>query len=231
MNRLSILTKGLVKENPVLISLLGLCPALAVSSRTTDAFGMGLATTFVLLGANISIAALRNIIPDKVRIPCFIVFIAGFVTVVTMIVEAFAFDLFEALGIFLALITVNCIVFARVEIFAKKNTVINSAIDALGMGAGFTLALIVIASIREIFGSGTWLGMELPVLIDNNISIFVMAPGGFVVFGLLIAIVNKVSDGKAIKRKEFGCGGCPSACSSAAGSRSDSAATCEKGEN
>ena len=230
MSKRVILMKGLIKENPVLIFLLGICPALAVSTQVSSALGMGIATTFVLLGSNMIISLLRTIIPDKVRIPCYIVLIAGLVTLVQMFVEAYAYPLYQALGIFLPLITVNCIIFARAEIYAKKNTVINSAIDALGMGAGFTLALIVIASIREIFGSGTWLGMELPVLIDNNISIFVMAPGGFVVFGLLIAIVNKVSDGKAIKRKEFGCGGCPSACSSAAGSRSDSA-SCEKGGN
>ena len=225
MKKLSILTKGLIKENPVLVSVLGLCPSLAVSTRAENAIGMGLATTFVLLGANISIAALRNIIPDKVRIPCYIVFIAGFVTIVAMLIETYAFDLYMALGIFLPLITVNCIVFARVEVFANKNTVFDSAIDALGMGAGFTLALLVIASIREIFGSGRWFGMELPVIIDNNISIFLMAPGGFIVFGILIALVNKVSHGKAIKRKEFGCGGCSSGCSKAIAPT----VACEKG--
>ena len=208
MNRLSILLKGFIKENPVFVSLLGLCPALAVSTQASNAIGMGAATTFVLLGANVSISLLRNVIPDKVRIPCFIVFIAGFVTLVQMVVEAYAYPLYTALGIFLPLITVNCIVFARVEVFAKKNSVFDSALDAIGMGAGFTLALLAIASIREIFSKGTWFGIRLPVLIDYNVPVFAMAPGGFIVFGILIAVVNKVSKGKAIKKKEFGCPGC-----------------------
>ena len=210
MTRMSIFSKGFIKENPVLVSMLGLCPALAVSVKAIDAIGMGLATTFVLLGANVSISLLRNVIPNKIRIPCFIVFIAGFVTLVSMAVEAYAYPLYLALGIFLPLITVNCIVFARVEVFARRNSVLDSAVDALGMGAGFTLALLVIALIREIFGAGTLFGIELPVLINNNISIFLMPAGGFIVFGLLIAAVNKIALGKAIRRKEFGCGGCPS---------------------
>ena len=208
---MTILTKGLVKENPVLVSMLGLCPALAVSTQASNAIGMGVATTFVLLGSNIVISLLRNIIPDKVRIPCFIVTIAGFVTLAQMLVEAYAYPLYLALGIFLPLITVNCIIFARAEIFAKKNRVIDSALDALGMGLGFTLALLVIASIREIFGSGTWFGIELPVLNDINIPVLTMAPGGFVVFGLLMALMNKLSKGRDARKKEFGCTGCSSA--------------------
>jgi len=211
MNRLGTLTKGLVRENPVLVSVLGICPVLAVSTQASNAIGMGIATTFVLLGANVAISLMRNIIPDKVRIPCYIVFIAGFVTLVQMIVEAYAYPLYLSLGIFLPLITVNCIIFARAEVFAQKNTVLNSALDALGMGAGFTLALAAMSSVREIIGSGTWFGIELPVLAENNIPILTMAPGGFVVFGILIGIVNKVSKGRAIKKKEFGCTGCPSA--------------------
>ncbi|MCL2758654.1 MAG: electron transport complex subunit E [Treponema sp.] len=215
MNKLSILNKGIIKENPVLISVLGICPLLAVSTEVSSALGMGIATTFVLLGANISISLLRNIIPDKVRIPCFIVFIAGFVTITAMVVEAYVPDLYNSLGIFLPLITVNCIIFARAEIFARKNSVLNSIFDAIGMGAGFTIAIFALASIREIFGNGTWLDIKLPVLSDYNIPLLIMAPGGFVVFGIIIAVVNKISDGKAIKRKEFGCTGCPScaACS------------------
>jgi len=211
MNRLPILLKGLIKENPILVSMLGICPLLAVSAQVSSALGMGIATTFVLIGSNISLSLLRNIIPDKVRIPCYIVFIAGFVTLVSMIMEAYAYALYQSLGIFLSLIAVNCIIFGRAEIFARKNTVVNSILDAIGMGAGFTLAIVVMASIREIFGSGTWFGIELPVFIDYNIPILAMAPGGFIVFGILIAIVNKISKGKAIKRKEFGCTGCPSA--------------------
>jgi electron transport complex protein RnfE len=205
--------KGIVKENPVLILLLGLCPALAVSTQAESAIGMGLATTFVLICSNITISFLRKIIPDKVRIPCFIVLIAGFVTLVQIILEAYAYNLYQALGIFLPLITVNCIVFARAEVFANKNKIFDSIIDAAGMGIGFTAALFAIASIREILGSGTWFGMAIPVLIDNNIPIFTLAPGGFVVLGILVAMVNNFSKSKA--RKEFGCKGCPqsAACS------------------
>jgi len=211
MNKLSILLRGLIKENPVLVSMLGICPLLAVSAQVSSAVGMGIATTFVLIGSNVSIALLRNVIPDKVRIPCYIVFIAGFVTLVQMILHAYAYPLYQALGIFLPLITVNCIIFARAEIFARKNTVMNSVMDAAGMGAGFTMAIFAMASLREIIGSGTWFGFALPVLKDFTVPVLAMAPGGFVVFGILIAVVNKISKGKAIKRKEFGCTGCPSA--------------------
>ena len=211
MKRLSTLTAGLIKENPVLVLVLGTCPTLAVSTQTSNAIGMGIAATAVLLGSNIFISLLRNIIPDKVRIPCYIVLIAGFVTLVQMIVEAFAYTLYQALGIFLPLIVVNCIILGRAEMYANKNGVLDSALDAIGMGAGFTLTLLVMSTIREVFGSGTWFGMEIPWLADNNISIMTMAPGGFVIFGCLIALVNKISKGQAIKKKEFGCEGCPSA--------------------
>jgi electron transport complex protein RnfE len=211
--RLSVLVNGIIKENPVLVLILGICPTLAVSTQAENAIGMGLATTFVLLGSNVAVSILRKIIPDKVRIPCYIVFIAGFTTIVKMVVEAYAYNLYQALGIFLPLITVNCIVLGRAEMFANKNSVLDSTLDAIGMGAGFTLALFAMASIREIFGGGTWFGIELPVLINNNIAAFSIAPGGFVVFGLLIAFVNKFSKGKAIKRSDFGCDNCPSAAS------------------
>ncbi|MCL1806562.1 MAG: electron transport complex subunit E [Oscillospiraceae bacterium] len=211
MSRLNILTKGFIKENPVLIFLLGMCPALAVSTQVSNALGMGAATTFVLLGSNTVIALLRNVIPNKVRIPCYIVLIAGFVTLVQMFTEAYVYTLYQALGIFLPLIVVNCIVLSRAEIFAQKNTVFNSILDAISTGGGFTIALLAIASIREILGSGTWFGLEIPVLAAENIPIFVMAPGGFAAFGIIVAIINKVSKGKALKKKEFGCEGCPSA--------------------
>lgn len=211
MSKLSILTKGIAKENPVLVSILGCCPVLAVSTQASNAIGMGIATTFVILGVNITISLLRGFIQDKVRIPCFIITAAGFVTLVQMILEAYSYPMYESLGIFLPLITVNCIVFARAEVFAQKNTVGDSVLDALGMGVGFTLALLALASMREILGSGTWFGVNLPVLAENNMSVFTMAPGGFVAFGILIAIINKVSKGRAIKKKDFGCEGCPSA--------------------
>ena len=210
MNKRQNLLKGIIKENPVLVLVLGTCPTLAVTTNVMSALGMGAAATVVLLCSNIVISALRSIIPDKVRIPCYIVLIAGFVTMVQMLVKAFAPALDEALGIYLPLIVVNCIILGRAEMFANKNKVIDSAIDAVGMGAGFTLALLLMATIREVLGNGTWLGISIPILAENNISIMTMAPGGFLVFGILIAIVNKISGGKNAK-KSFGCAGCPSA--------------------
>ncbi len=210
MTKLQNFSKGLIRENPVLVLILGTCPTLATSTGVESALGMGVAATVVLLCSNIVISALRRVIPDKVRIPCYIVLIAGFVTMVQMLVKAFAPALDKSLGIYLPLIVVNCIILGRAEMFANKNGVIDSAVDALGMGAGFTLALFLMAAIREVFGSGTFLGVEIPVLAQNNISILTMAPGGFFVFGLLIAAVNKFGKEKP-KKKEFGCAGCPSA--------------------
>lgn len=210
MNKRQNLLKGIIKENPVLVLVLGTCPSLAVTTNVMSALGMGAAATIVLLCSNVVISALRNIIPDKVRIPCYIVLIAGFVTMVQMLVKAFTPVLDEALGIYLPLIVVNCVILGRAEMFANKNKVIDSAIDAVGMGAGFTLALLLMATIREVLGNGTWLGISIPILEENNISIMTMAPGGFLVFGILIAIVNKISGGKNAK-KSFGCAGCPSA--------------------
>ena len=209
MNKLHDLTKGIIKENPVLVLVLGTCPTLATSTSVINALGMGAAATVVLIFSNILISALRKVIPDKVRIPCYIVLIAGLVTVVQMLVKAFAPALDESLGIYLPLIVVNCIILGRAEMFASKNKVIASALDGLGMGIGFTLALFLMATIREIFGSGTFAGIPLPVLADNHISILTMAPGGFFVFGLLIAAVNKFSKHKP--KKQGGCEGCPQA--------------------
>ncbi len=211
MSKLQNFLKGLIKENPVLVLVLGTCPTLAVSTKIENAIGMGLAATAVLRCSNIAISALRKVISDKVRIPCYIVLIAGFVTVVSMILQAYANSLYEALGIYLSLIVVNCIILGRAEMYANKHGVLDSAIDAAGMGLGFTLALCLMALIRETLGQGTFFGMEIPVLADNHISILSNAPGGFFVFGCLIALVNKISKGKAIKKKEFGCSGCPQA--------------------
>ena len=212
MNKgLRTLTNGIIRENPILVLVLGTCPFMAVTTQASNAIGMGAAVTFVLLCSNILISILRKVISEKVRIPCFIVVIASFVTLVQMIVQAFLPDLNDALGLYLPLIVVNCIILGRAEMFASKNGVFLSALDAIGMGVGYTLAMLVMASIREILGSGTWFGMPLPVLSDNNISIMVMAPGGFAIFGVLIAIVNKATKGKAPRKKDFGCAGCPSA--------------------
>ncbi len=209
-NKLSILLNGIIKENPVLVLVLGTCPTLATTTQASNAFGMGAAATAVLLGSNVAISLLRKVIPDKVRIPCYIVLIASFVTVVQMILNAFVYSVYDALGIFLPLIVVNCIILGRAEMFANKNTVLDSALDAIGMGIGFTLTLFVMSSIREVFGNGTWFGMPIPVLADNHVSILTMAPGGFCIFGLLIALVNKFFTNKP-KKTEFGCEGCPSA--------------------
>ena len=216
MNKLSIITKGLIKENPVLVLLLGTCPTLAVTTMAVNGIGMGVAATLVLVGSNFAISLLKKVIPDKVRIPCYIVIIAGFVTIFQMLVKAYTPDIDKALGIFLPLIVVNCIILGRAEMFASKNSVVDSVLDGLGMGLGFTLALFLMASIREIVGSGSWMGIKL--MADTTISIFTLAPGGFFVFGCLIALVNKMTSGKAIKKKEFGCEGCPnaSACGKAA---------------
>ncbi len=211
MSRLKTLTNGILIENPVLVLVLGTCPSMAVSTQVSNAIGMGIAATFVLVCSNAAISLLRNVIPDKVRIPCYIVLIAGFVTLVQMIVEAYAYSLYQALGIYLPLIVVNCIILGRAEMYANKHGVIDSVLDGVGMGAGFTLAIILMSSIREIFGNGTWFGLRLPVLYNNNISIFTMAPGGFVVYGLLIALVNKLTKGDAAKRKALACARCPSA--------------------
>ena len=210
-NKLHILTNGFLNENPVLRLVLGTCPTLATSTMASNGIGMGLAATFVLLCSNVVISALRKVIPDQVRIPCYITVIAGFVSVVQMLVKAFVPDLDKALGVYLPLIVVNCIILGRAEMFANKNKVLDSAVDGVGMGLGFTLAICAMAVIREVLGSGTFCGLPVPWFSGNPIGIMTMAPGGFFVFGCLIALVNKISKGRAIKKKEFGCAGCPMA--------------------
>ena len=204
-----VFTAGIIRENPVLRLVLGCCSALAVTTTVSGAVGMGLAMTFVLVCSNIVISALRKVIPAKVHLPCYIVIIATFVTVVQMVLQAFVPDLYKALGVYLALIVVNCIILGRAEMYANKHGVVDSAIDGLGMGLGFTLALCAMATIREILGAGTFCGMPIPWFSENPIGILTMAPGGFFVFGCMIALINKISKGKAIKKKEFGCAGCP----------------------
>ncbi|HPY85110.1 electron transport complex subunit RsxE [Ruminococcus sp. XPD3002] len=202
------ITKGIIKENPTLVMLLGMCPTLAVTTQAANGIGMGLATTFVLLGSNIVISALRNVIPDKVRIPSFIVIIASFVTLIGFLLEGFVPSLYESLGIYLTLITVNCIIFGRAEMFASKNGIFASACDAIGMGIGFTLALFIMGSVREIIGSGQWLGMDIPVIHSNPMLIFIMPAGGFFTLGMIIAAVNKLTNKKP--PAEISCGGCES---------------------
>ena len=210
MKKLGILLKGIIKENPVLVLLLGTCPTLATTTGVISALAMGIAATAVLICSNIVISALRKAIPDKVRIPAYIVVIAGFVSVVQMLMQAYFPDLYDMLGVYLALIVVNCIILGRAEMFARKNGIIDSALDGIGMGIGFTLALVAMGSIREVIGAGTWAGIELTALKPYAISIVTAAPGGFLVFGCLIALVNKLFAGKNAK-KEFACEGCPNA--------------------
>ena len=210
--KLMIFLRGIIVENPVLVLVLGTCPTLAVTSRVDSAFYMGLAATLVLFASNVVISALRALIPDTVRIPCYIVIIAGFVTIVQMLLEAYLPEAYEMLGVYLALIVVNCIILGRAEMFASKNNVIDSALDGLGMGIGFTVALILMATIREVLGAGSFWGVTIPVLNSIKIPILTQAPGGFLVFGILIAIMNKITAKRGgVKRKSFSCVGCPSA--------------------
>jgi len=185
-------TKGFIKENPVFIMALGLCPTLAVTSSVENAIGMGLAATFVLVCSNIFISLLKGLIPDKIRIPCFIVVIASFVTIVDMVMYAYTPEIHKSLGLFIPLIVVNCIILGRAEAFASKNSVIPSIMDGLGMGLGFTLALVVIGSIREILGAGQWLGMNvMPAgYIESPMLVAILAPGAFIIMGLLMATIN-----------------------------------------
>ena len=200
-NKLKTFTNGIIKENPVLVLVLGTCPTIATSTSVLNALGMGLAATFVLLGSNIVISLLRNIIPNKVRIPCFIVVIAGFVSVVQLLLQAYAQSLYQSLGIFLPLIVVNCIILARAEAFASKNPVLHSAVDGIGMGIGFTLALTLIGSIREILGNGTIFGTQVFGASYQPMLLLILPAGGFIVFGLLLAVFNTVSM-RAGKKKE-----------------------------
>lgn len=185
--KIKILTKGFFKENPSMILILGTCPTLAVTTSVNNALGMGAATTFVLLMSNLLISALKNVIPDKVRIPCYIVIIAAFVSMVDLLIQGFLPALSSSLGVFIPLIVVNCIVLGRAEAFAKKNSVADSMLDGLGMGVGFTISLSLIASVREILGAGAFMGMPF-IPAEYNILVFVLAPGAFIIFGFLMAL-------------------------------------------
>lgn len=187
-----VFVNGIVQENPIFRLVLGLCPTIAVTTSLTNAVGMGAAAAFVLICSNMLISLLRNFIPDKVRIPCFIVIIAMFVTVVQMIMQAYVPALYSSLGIFIPLIVVNCIILARAESFASKNGVVASAIDGIGMGIGFTLALMMIAFFRELIGSGQLFGVNVFGEDYPQVLLFILAPGGFLVLGVLMAVVNKL---------------------------------------
>ncbi len=190
MNQLQNFAKGIIKENPILVLVLGACPTLATTSSSFNGLGMGLATTFVLVGSNVVISSISGIIPDKVRIPAFIVIIATFVTIVDLLMQAYVPVLYEKLGIFIPLIVVNCIVLGRAEAFASKNSVFSSFVDGVGMGLGFTLALGILGAIREILGSGTLLGYKF--IRGDGILVFILAPGAFIALGYLIALTNRI---------------------------------------
>ncbi|PLX22882.1 MAG: electron transport complex subunit RsxE [Salinivirgaceae bacterium] len=197
MNQMQNFTKGFIKENAVFVLLLGLCPTLAVTSSAVNGLGMGLATTFVLVMANIVVSLVKNLIPDKVRIPSFIVIIASFVTMVDLSMAGFLPSLHESLGIFIPLIVVNCLVLGRAEAFASKNNIGSSIIDGLGMGLGFAFALTLLGAVRELLGAGSVFGIEIPIFPTTEkgspitMLIFVLAPGAFIVLGYLIAMINR----------------------------------------
>ena len=218
--RIRIVTNGLAKENPSLRLVLGTCPTLAVTTVAMNGLGMGLAATFVLICSNIVISALRKVIPDKVRLPAFITVIATFVTVLQMLVKAYLPSLDTALGIYLPLIVVNCIILGRAEMFASKHTVLDSALDGLGMGLGFTLTLVLMGCVRELLGAGTLFGVAVLGASFEPMTLFITPPGGFLVFGVLMALVVFIETklGARVTRK-VGCEGCPAAgaCAGACG--------------
>lgn len=191
MNQWKNFSKGIIKENPIFVLVLGMCPTLGVTSSAINGLGMGLATTFVLMMSNIVISLVKDVIPEKVRIPSFIVIIAAFVTIVQLTMQAYVPALYKSLGLFIPLIVVNCIVLGRAEAFASKNKIIPSALDGLGMGLGFSLALVLLGSIREILGSGKI--FDITLYSENYVTLlFVLSPGAFIVLGYLIALINRI---------------------------------------
>lgn len=253
MNPLKIIKNGIIDENPTFRLVLGTCPTMAVTTSVMNALGMGAAATFVLIGSNIVISALRNFIPDKVRIPAFVVIIASFVTIVQLVLQGFVPSLYDSLGLFIPLIVVNCIILGRAEAFAGKNSVIASAVDGLGMGVGFTMALCCMASVREIIGAGTFLSgaQNLLVLFGDNVlggfdgftlipqdgvitpmTIFILAPGGFFTFGILMACANRIAEKKGKPKAELGgCKGCPMAANCSVLAQGKSCEEKKEGEN
>ena len=199
--------KGILKENPTLVGLLGMCPTLAVTATVKGSLGMGLATMFVLICSNLFISLIKNIVPKSVRLPSYIVIIAGFVTIVKLVLARFLPPVSELLGVYLDLITVNCIILGRAEIFASKNNPLASVLDGVGMGLGFTLALFLMGTLREIIGAGSWLGMDIP-FITNPVSIIARPAGGFFTLGIIIAVVGIIANKKP--KSDFGCANCPS---------------------
>ena len=194
MNKLAIVTKGILKENPTFVLMLGICPLLGTTTSALDGMGMGLATLFVMILSNIAISLIKNLIPSTVRLPAYIVVVASFVSVLQLLMEAYTPALYETLGVFIPLIVVNCIIFARAEMFASKNNVFDSALDGLGMGLGFTLSLTLLGVIRELLGNGSFFGWKF--LTGDGVLIFVLAPGAFLAMAYLLAIFKKISSKK-----------------------------------
>lgn len=213
MSILKILKNGIVDENPTFRLVLGTCPTLAVTTSAINGIGMGVSTMVVLIGSNIAISLLRKFIPAKVRIPAYVTIIAGFVTIVQMLLKAYVPSIDKALGIYIPLIVVNCIILARAEAFAAKNNVAASAVDGVGMGIGFTLALLAIGSVREILGNGSIFGLPLFGANASPALAMILPPGGFLTFGLVIGILNRFTSVKITKTGCAGCDGCESHCS------------------
>lgn len=193
MDKIKIFKSGLLKDNPIFVQLLGMCSALAITTSAINGIGMGVAVTVVLVGSNIVISLMRKIIPDEVRIPAFIIIIATFVTIIDMFMHAYTFELYQALGVFIPLIVVNCIILGRAESFASKNGVVDSIIDGLSMGIGFTFAIVVLGSIRELLGSGSIFGLQILPASYEPMLVIILPPGAFIALGLLIGLVNYMS--------------------------------------
>jgi len=197
MNLKNEFVRGLIRENAVFVLLLGMCPTLAVTGSAINGMGMGLASTAVLLGSNVVISSIKNLIPDKVRIPAFIVVIASFVQVIDLVMNAYTPDLHEQLGIFIPLIVVNCIILGRAEAFASKNGILGSLIDGLVMGLGFTCSLVILGSVREVLGAGSIFGIKFVSADASTILLFILPPGAFIALGFLIAAVNRLTRKRA----------------------------------
>ncbi len=209
MSIVKVLKNGILDENPAFRLVLGMCPALAVTTSAINGIGMGISTMAVLLGSNVVISILRNVIPSKVRIPAFITIIAGFVTIIQLLLKAYVPALDEALGIFIPLIVVNCVILSRAEAFASKNKVSSSILDAIAMGLGFTFALFVLGASRELLGNATLFGFTI---FGDSVSpalAMLLPPGGFLIFGIIMGIINKFS---SVKLNPTGCAGCPGGC-------------------
>ncbi len=212
MGAIKTITNGIIKENPTFRLVLGTCPTLAITTSASNGIGMGIATTLVLLGSNVVISLTRKLIPDKIRIPAFITIIAGFVTIVQLLLKAYLPALDKTLGIYIPLIVVNCIILARAEMFASKNGVFLSALDAIGMGAGFTAALLLMGSVREFLGNGTVFGLPVSRDFVPPAVIMILPPGGFMVYGIIIGVLNKLTGGSVSKAcrscKDMRCEAC-----------------------